>query len=186
MNKPIREEELMRASATEPLMKPAQHFVPNAENSRLFRDALGKFGTGVTIITASGSQGPIGMTANSFASVSLDPALVLWSAARSSGRFEAFADAKHYAIHVLCDEQASTAMDFAKNANAFSSTSWHMGDNNVPLIEGALARFECEQHAVHDGGDHAIIVGRVQRATITEGEGLLFSSGKFGRFTEGM
>lgn len=163
----------------EPLLKGER---PSAENSRDYRDALGRFGTGVTIITATTENGPIGMTANSFSSVSLTPALVLWSLGKSAGRFEPFSNAHHYAIHVLFEDQQDMAMQFARQGDCFDQYGWNVGDNGVPLIDNTLARFECAQHSVHDAGDHIIIVGEVQRFYCETGAPLLYANGGFGSF----
>ncbi|QUS35674.1 flavin reductase family protein [Falsirhodobacter algicola] len=157
-------------------------FQPDAADTRRLRDALGRFATGVTVVTIAGPDGPMGMTANSFASVSLDPPLVLWSPARSSGRFEHFAKAKHYAIHVLSAEQVALCPAFSRGGSAFGGLDVTMNEQGVPLLDGALARFECEQHATHEGGDHLIVVGRVTKVTLREGEPLLFAGGKLGQF----
>ncbi len=157
-------------------------FVPSAENSREFRNALGRFGTGVTIVTTSDGENPLGITVNSFASVSLDPALVLWSPAKASYRFEKFESASHYAIHVLDHSQADLATQFARDAHSFEHCSWRWSDSGVPLIDNTIARFECERLSSHDGGDHAIVVGRVVRAANFDGEPLMFVGGQYGRF----
>jgi len=161
-----------------------QSFTPGPETARAFRDALGQFTTGVTIVTCEGETGPVGITANSFASVSLDPPLVLWSPARASRRFPAFEAANNYAIHVLAACQSHVCGAFARDGAAFDAVDWSRNDRGVPLIDGCLARFECTRQAVHDGGDHLIIVGRVDRAAIGPGEPLLFSKGAYGRFTD--
>ena len=101
--------------------------VPSQENHRAFRNALGQFGTGVTVITAHDNHSPIGMTVNSFASVSLDPALVLWSIANKSERRDAFYNAGFFAVHVLAEDQADLALNFAKNPTAFEDCEWHFG-----------------------------------------------------------
>ncbi len=154
-------------------------------NQREYRDALGRFGTGVTIITAATDQGLIGMTANSFASVSLDPALVLWSIDRRSGRYEPFRNALHYSVHVLCEEQQGLALQFAQDGNAFGHCDWRFDDHGVPLIAGALARFDCVQAACHEAGDHVIIVGQVSNFVYEEGKPLIFAKGEFGNFQSG-
>ncbi|NNE87662.1 MAG: flavin reductase family protein [Silicimonas sp.] len=159
-------------------------FRPDAGDARAFRDALGTFPTGVTIVTCQSEKGPLGITANSFSSVSLDPPLVLWSPARASRRFAAFEAAQHFAIHVLAENQQHFCTTFASEGGNFSDLDWHTNDDGVPLINGCLTRFECERHAIHDGGDHAIIVGRVRAATVKDGSSLVFSGGAFGRFQE--
>ena len=160
-------------------------FEPNAETSRQLRDAFGRFATGVTVVTAQSANGPIGITVNSFASVSLDPALVLWSPAKETRRYQPFVDASHYAIHVLADNQADICGAFAKDAFALNSIEHILNDENVPLIPGCLARFECKQVNIFDGGDHSIILGEVQRAEMREGDALAFFAGKFGKFAQG-
>lgn len=158
--------------------------VPSADNKRLYRDALGKFATGVTVVTARTKQGPVGMTANSFASVSLEPPLVLWSVDKSSGRYEIFRDAKHFAIHILREDQSELALDFAKNADAFSNCEWRDNEHGVPLLRHSLTRFECSLETTYDGGDHTIIIGRVTGFSKQDGNSLVFASGKFGAFSE--
>lgn len=161
----------------------AQNTIANVDTAREYRDALGKFGTGVTLITTQTDRGPIGITVNSFASVSLNPALVLWSVAKESGRYAAFRDASHFAIHILADNQMELAMTFVKNANTFEQPDWDISQDNIPLAKAALARFECVNETAHDAGDHSILVGRVLRFSQRQGQPLLFSAGKFGTFT---
>lgn len=158
-----------------------QSFTPTADTARDFRAALGRFATGVTVVTA---PGPVGITVNSFASVSLDPPLVLWSPALASRRFKAFEGAERYAIHVLGKHQHAIGHGFVRDGAAFEELDWHLSDHGVPLIDDCLARFECRRHAIHEGGDHAIIVGEVERCTLGAGEPLIFSSGAYGRFDE--
>jgi flavin reductase (DIM6/NTAB) family NADH-FMN oxidoreductase RutF len=157
--------------------------VPDAANARLFRDALGRFATGVTVVTIAGPDGPMGFTANSFASLSLDPALVLWSPAKASQRYPFFAAAKHYAIHVLGQHHADVPARFSRGGQGFDGLQWQPNAEGVPTLSGALARFDCAQHATHDGGDHLIIVGQVLRLALEEGEPLVFAKGRFGGFT---
>lgn len=159
-------------------------FTPGPENARAFRDALGRFATGVTVVTCHSEHGPLGITANSFASLSLDPPLVLWSPARASRRFDAFASARHYAIHILSTRQHDLCQRFAKEGHDFDGLVWNAGANDVPLFDDCLARFECTRHAVHEGGDHAIIVGRVTSVSMTDGNPLLFSGGRYGGFAD--
>jgi flavin reductase (DIM6/NTAB) family NADH-FMN oxidoreductase RutF len=157
-------------------------FTPGPETQRHFRDALGRFATGITIVTTGDAGRPLGITANSFASVSIDPPLVLWSPARASRRFAAFEAAEHFAIHIVGAHQRALAHDFVRNARAFEGFAWEPDANGTPLIGGCLARFDCTRHAVHDGGDHAIIVGHVHSATVGEGEPLIFTGGEWGLF----
>lgn len=157
--------------------------IPTAENARLFRDALGRFATGVTLVTIAGPDGPMGFTANSFSSLSLDPALVLWSPAKSSQRYPHFAAARHYAIHVLGQTHADWPARFSRSGPGFDGLDWQPNAEGVPVLPGTIARFDCAQHATHDGGDHLIIVGQVLRLALEDGEPLVFAKGRFGRFT---
>lgn len=158
-------------------------FAPGEDTARLFRDALGRFATGVTVVTCQSELGPLGITANSFASLSLDPPLVLWSPAKSSRRYQAFVEAERFAIHVLGDTQKDVCMNFTKQGDDFSTLDWSLGAFDVPLIEGCLARFECTRHAIHDGGDHSLIIGRVETLELREGSPLIFAKGAFGTLT---
>lgn len=158
-------------------------FEPSAETARAFRDALGRFATGVAVITCNSERGPLGITANSFASVSLDPALVLWSPAKTSKRFDAFTTAENFAIHIMSNEQSDICGGFTKDGGAFEGYDWHACAKGVPLISHCLSRFECQREAVHDAGDHAIVVGRVTRVSTQVGTPLMFYSGQYGGFT---
>lgn len=162
--------------------------VPDARNTRQFRAALGRFATGVTVVTAREANGgpPVGITVNSFASVSLTPPLVLWSAARASLRHAHFTEAPAFAIHVLRDDQTDLADRFTRNGAGFDGLEYTLNDQGVPLLEHALARFECTSETRHEGGDHTIIIGRVSRfETFSEGEPLVFAHGQYGRFLPG-
>jgi len=159
-------------------------FRPDESDPKTFRNALGKFATGVTIVTCNSELGPLGMTANSFSSVSIDPPLVLWSPARASQRCAAFEAAENFAIHVLAESQINYCKVFAKEGDNFDGVQWYKSDAGVPLIENCLARFECKQHAIHVGGDHLIIVGKVITASVRDGSPLVFSKGELGQFTK--
>lgn len=154
-------------------------------NSQALRRAFGRFGTGVTVITTQFDTGPLGMTANSFSSVSLDPPLVLWSAALRSKRHDAFATAERYCIHVIGADQRDLALHFATQGHDFSGFDWTPGPTGAPTLAGCLATLHCRRHAVHAAGDHSIIVGEVTHAADSEGSGagLLFDKGRFGIFT---
>lgn len=157
-------------------------FIPEADNHRAYRNALGSFTTGVTVVTAMTADGPIGMTVNSFASVSLDPPLVLWSPAKSSSRYGAFTGARHFAIHVLSADQDHLSAAFTRGGSGFDGIDVRFNDEGVPVLPGTLARFECVEQAQHDAGDHTIIIGKVLRVAHRQGEPLCFSGGRFGRF----
>lgn len=155
---------------------------PGPGTERDFRNALGTFATGVTVITTKSDIGHVGITANSFASVSLDPALVLWSVAKGSLRHDAFAQKVPYVIHVMGRDQDHIATGFAREADAFDGVTFEENPEGVRVIDGCLAVFECTTEALHDAGDHTIVVGRVQRFAANPGDPLLFAQGKYGRF----
>ncbi|MCK8778827.1 flavin reductase family protein [Rhizobium sp. NTR19] len=157
-------------------------FVPDTSTAKHYRNALGTFTTGVAVVTVKTPNGPIGMTVNSFTSVSLDPPLVLWSPAKSSSRYAAFMAADHFAIHVLSAEQDLISTRFTRGGLGFDDLPWQENSEGVPVIQGTLARFECALANRHDAGDHTLILGRVLRAAHREGEPLCFSRGTFGRF----
>lgn len=158
-------------------------FDPAKADPRDFRDALGRFGTGVTVITCNTATGPLGITANSFSSVSLDPPLVLWSPAKRSSRYPFYMAAPHFAVHVLGEEQAALCEAFSRAGDAFDKFDWSRNDHGVPLIDGCLSRFECRAISAHDAGDHSIVVGHVDRVTTRKGAPLMFFCGSFGRFS---
>jgi flavin reductase (DIM6/NTAB) family NADH-FMN oxidoreductase RutF len=166
------------------LTDPALPFRPE-DDPRAFRTALGRFATGVTVVTAMGPDGPTGFTANSFAAVSLDPPLVLWSPARASSRFPVYEAATEFAIHVLSDDQGDLSTRFHRGGAGFVGLDHEMTAEGVPVIPGTLARFDCARHAVHDGGDHLVILGRVRRAVAGNGAPLVFALGQFGVFQSG-
>ncbi|WP_300527454.1 flavin reductase family protein [Maricaulis sp.] len=128
--------------------------------SRAFRDALGRYPTGVTLVTTFRGGVAMGMTVNSFASVSLDPMLVLWSVDKASERYEIFRDATDYAINVLAHDQSDWASLCAQNPDLKANHVAWSGEA-APLISNAVARFTCRRHAVYSGGDHDIIVGEI-------------------------
>lgn len=156
-----------------------QDLLPGPETLRDFRHALGRFATGVTVITTQTENGPVGFTANSFASVSLDPALVLWSAARASARFPIFAAAKTYSIHILGEDDAALAARFIRGGAGFDGLATTRSAGGSPVIPQTLARFDCHQHSLHDGGDHLIIIGRVTHFSMRHGAPLVFSQGTY-------
>ena len=160
-------------------------FVPDPANHRPLREALGRFATGVCVVTTMATDGPMGFTANSFASLSLDPPLVLWSPAKSSMRYPMFAGARHFAIHVLGVAQQDVMHRFVRGGAGFADLAQEVTPEGIPAITGALARFDCVQHATHDGGDHLIVVGRVLRVAVGAGEPLVFSAGRYGGFAAG-
>ena len=151
-------------------------------DGRELRNALGRFATGVCVITAVDNNGnALGMTANSFSSVSLDPPLVLWNLQNGSDVYDAFASPGCYAINVLSAEQLELSNQYArKGDHLLSPEHYRIGRNGAPILRNALVSFECELYASHEGGDHLIIVGRVLDVSARpDGDPLLFFSGAY-------
>jgi flavin reductase (DIM6/NTAB) family NADH-FMN oxidoreductase RutF/DNA-binding MarR family transcriptional regulator len=151
------------------------------DDQRAFRRALGQFATGVAIMTARSGDKLAGVTANSFTSVSLDPPLVLWALELKAQSLPVFREAGHFAVNVLAADQVALSTRFARSSpDKFRAAEWTEGRSGAPLIAGAAAQFECVREAEHQGGDHLIIVGRVERFTRFEREVLLFAHGRYG------
>ncbi|MFK7871052.1 MAG: flavin reductase family protein [Roseobacter sp.] len=161
-------------------------FTPDATRQQDLRAAFGEFATGVTIVTTLQGDKLVGMTANSFSSVSLEPPLVMWCPAKSSSRHTAFAAASHFAVHVLAADQEALALAFARRADAFDTVETTQTPQGVPLMPGCLARFECRTHALHPAGDHSIILGEVERVTTRPAAPLLFYQSAFRAFDKGL
>ena len=144
--------------------------------------ALGMFATGVTIVTARSAQGVLlGLTANSFNSVSLEPPLVLWSLSQAAASLAAFRTGSHYAINVLAADQKALAERFAvRGADRWKDVGFSEGSGGAPLLHGAAATFECFNRSRYEEGDHVIFVGEVERCTHQPGASpLLFHGGRF-------
>jgi flavin reductase (DIM6/NTAB) family NADH-FMN oxidoreductase RutF len=159
-----------------------QHAVPPNFSSAEFRLALGMFATGVTIVTARAPDGSlVGLTANSFNSVSLSPPLVLWSLARTAGSLAAFSAGSHYAINILGADQQDLARQFADRlGDRYAGVAFSTGAGGAPLLEGAAATFECFNRSRYEEGDHVIFVGEVERCNHRVGASpLLFHGGRF-------
>lgn len=143
-----------------------------------FRQALGQFPTGVTIVTAQGPDRPVGMTANSFSSVSLDPPLVLWSVAKAAPSYAAFVEAEAFAIHFLGAHHHELALRFARRgADKFADIPFAVGLTGAPVLDGVAPVIECRTWARYDGGDHMILVGEVLQLQAQTQDPLLFHSG---------
>ena len=152
-------------------------------DSRSFRNALGSFATGVTVVTALNAQRqPIGLTVNSFNTVSLEPPLVLWSLSRQSHSCEAFRLASHYAVNILALDQEDISQRFAvvPPEERFAGVSWQPGRSGVPILDGCCAWFEVRNDVQHVGGDHLIFVGQVMAFDrVAERPPLVFHSGSY-------
>jgi len=162
---------------------PENSFIPDTDNQRQLRDALGRFGTGVTIVTAPGTNGPAAITVNSFSSVSLDPPLVLWCIERNSSRYEHFANADEYSIHVLGATQEHLCMEVARDPLSLHGADLRTNRYGVPVLDDCQARFDCTSEASHVAGDHVILVARVRCVhTSDENTPLAFYRGITGTF----
>ncbi len=152
-----------------------------------FRQALGQFATGITVVTARSDGGAlVGLTVNSFNAVSLDPPLVLWSLGLRSASMDVLRSCTHYAINVLGAEHQALAKQFAtKDIDRFAGVDWYSGTYDLPLIKGAVASFTCYNRSRYAEGDHVIFVGEVERCSHREGAApLVYHASQF--FTGGL
>ena len=152
---------------------------------KAFRAALGSFATGVTVITTRAADGtPVGLTANSFNSVSLDPPMVLWSLAKKAQSLPVFMEAGHWAVHILAAEQEDLSNRFARSgADKFAGLQTDTSAHGVPLLQGCLARFECATSFRYEGGDHVILVGEVISFERAPRAPLVFHAGRYAHAT---
>ena len=147
-----------------------------------FRQLLGRFATGVTVLTARGGDGrPVGMTASSVASVSLDPPLLLVAVAHANDMHDALVGAAHFALNILAEDQEALARRFAEvEANRFDGVGFREGRHGVPLIDGVLAHIECTKQSAVPGGDHTVFFGLVTGGEVSERRPLLYYRGGYG------
>lgn len=153
---------------------------------RAFRNALGSFATGVAIVTTRDASGEaVGLTVNSFNSVSLNPPLVLWSLANNALSLPAFRDAEHWAVHILASDQEALSTRFAtRGENKFSGLDVDTGVGGIPLLQGCAARFQCRTASRYQGGDHLIFIGEVQAFDHSENPPLVFHGGRYAHATQ--
>ncbi|MXW61941.1 MAG: flavin reductase family protein [Acidimicrobiaceae bacterium] len=149
-----------------------------------FRRVLGHFPTGVTVVTAPTGEGPVGMAIGSFASVSLDPPLVMFCPGKESSTWARMSGTDRFCVNVLGDDQADVCGVFAsKSEDKFAGIEWSTRATGSPVLSGSIAWIDCEVHAIHDGGDHHIVVGLVKALSTENDTGpLLFFRGGYGRF----
>jgi flavin reductase (DIM6/NTAB) family NADH-FMN oxidoreductase RutF/pimeloyl-ACP methyl ester carboxylesterase len=153
-------------------------------DARTLRDAMGCFATGITVVTTTGGDGqPIGMTANSFTSLSLDPPLLLVCIATRSANATIFRNAENFGVNLLQTSQQRASIRFASPVeDRFDTIAWRSGESGAPLLKGSLVSLECRRHAIHEGGDHFILVGDVIRAEFEpRRDPLLYFRGKYRR-----
>ncbi|MFF1920466.1 flavin reductase [Streptomyces sp. NPDC058221] len=162
------------------VQEPIEAGDPRAE-PRAFRRCLGQFATGVTVITTAHGDTPVGMAVNSFAAVSLDPPLILWSVRRESRSLPAFLETARFAVNVLSADQVEVSQAFGSgHPERFSLAPWSAGTHSgAPLLDDAVAHLECRLEAVHEGGDHLILVGHVEQYARFDGSPLLFAQGTY-------
>jgi 3-hydroxy-9,10-secoandrosta-1,3,5(10)-triene-9,17-dione monooxygenase reductase component len=165
-------------------MKDKASIDPSAPASTIdrkeFRSALGAFATGVTIVTTCHEGLDVGLTANSFNSVSLDPPMVLWSLGKTSLSLPHFAAASHFGVHILSDEQEALSVRFAtRGADKFGGLEFQRGHHDLPLLTGCVARFQCRKLFEYEGGDHVIFVGEVIAFDHVSKRPLLFHGGRY-------
>jgi len=150
-------------------------------DSKAFRRALGNFATGVTIMTAKNAGGQkVGVTANSFNSVSLDPPLILWSIDKRSSSYEVFAEASHFAVNILSADQIEISNKFARSKDdKYANVDFELGAGQAPILKECSAVFECERFNIVEGGDHWIIIGRVVNFQDNGRSPLLYHQGAY-------
>ncbi len=161
---------LLEAATTETLVSPLR-----------LREALGRFATGVTIITCLDSDiGRVGLTASSFNALSLEPPLVLWSLRRESAQMPAFARAEHFVVNVLAEDQLPLSRRFAsRRDDKFDEGDWLPGEGGAPVLAGCAAVFECETFSRQDAGDHVLFIGHVLALAQTALPPLVYHAGHY-------
>ncbi len=153
-----------------------------AVNPDAFKAALGRWASGITVVTAQGPDGPVGLTASAFSSLSLHPPLVLVCIGQASSHHDHLVGAPGFGVHILGAAQEDLSNTFAFNrSDRFDGLEVEEGPLGIPLLPGTLARLACEHHAVTDGGDHSILVGRVIGATVADGDPLAWWQGGYRR-----
>jgi len=145
-------------------------------NQTLFKEVMGNYPTGVTVVTTTDKDGnPVGLTVNSFASVSLDPLLVLWSIDHKVTTLDSFKNGEGFAVHILAGNQQELCRNFAsKNVDRFSTCKWELSEHNLPIIEGAFAVLQCKTFKTVEAGDHTILIGEVVDIQIEQREPMLY------------
>nr|WP_241481529.1 flavin reductase family protein [Mesobacillus campisalis] len=155
-------------------------------NETLFKEVMGNYPTGVTVVTTTDENGvPLGLTVNSFASVSIDPLLVLWSIDKRVTSYEPFVNSGKFAVHVLAGDQSDTCMLFAtKGTDRFASCEWKMSEHDLPIVSGAAGVMQCKTFKTVDAGDHTILIGEVIDIQNHEKEPLLYHKRNFGKIPD--
>ena len=146
-----------------------------------FRHALGKFASGVTVVTTKAADGHLhGLTVSAFCSVSLNPPLILVSIQKTTGSYHAFEESKAFVVNILSDSQAHVSNHFASHLeDKFSGMDYEMGIDGIPVLKDCLVNLECRLANAYDGGDHTIYVGEIEKAHIADGEPLAYFHGSY-------
>ena len=162
-------------------MKQTQRFLAEEADKKQLRGLLGQFATGVTVVTTTGQDGrKVGMTANSFTSVSLEPPLILWNIAKTATNLDDFRECEHFAINILNEQQEQTSNHFAKSAtDKFNSVEQVEDVLGIPVLSDALATLVCKNYEWVEAGDHYIILGQIEHCSMNNGKPLLFHNGKY-------
>ncbi|MBZ0128479.1 MAG: flavin reductase family protein [Rhodobacteraceae bacterium] len=152
------------------------------DKSMALRRAFGKFATGVAVVTTTdGNDAPVGLTINSFTSVSLEPPLVLWSLVTRSPNLEVFRNASHFAINILASDQRAISDCFANpSEDRFAGIDWFRGLAGLPVIRNTIATFECRRTMIVEAGDHVVFFGAVEDCEQCDLEPLVFFAGQYG------
>jgi flavin reductase (DIM6/NTAB) family NADH-FMN oxidoreductase RutF len=158
-------------------MTPDAADVTPARRDRMLRDVLGRYATGVTVITTTVRGMPVGLTVNSFTSLSLDPPLVLWCLHQESATGAAFITASHFAVNILAAGQSDLAIRFASPGDRFRDTAVHTGQHGLPLLDHTVATIICRRSQVLPGGDHVMLFGAILDYLASAGQPLLFLDG---------
>lgn len=152
------------------------------QDLRTYRDVLGTFTTGIAVVTTRVSARSVGMTINSFSSVSLKPPLILWSIDKQASHFDEFCSARHFAVHILAEDQRDLSERFTqKGDEKFSGMKWTLDNLELPVINDCLARLQCRLFQSYEAGDHYILLGEVLQYEVTDGAPLVFARGSYCR-----
>jgi 3-hydroxy-9,10-secoandrosta-1,3,5(10)-triene-9,17-dione monooxygenase reductase component len=171
------------SEATEDLLGDGPDQGPGTIDTGRFREVLGHFATGVTVVTALEDGEPVGFTCQAFTSLSIEPPLVALAPAKSSTSWPRIAGAGAFCVNILAENQEALCRDFAvSGGDKFKGIGWRPGASGAPVLDGALAWVECAFVRAHDAGDHELVIGRVVDLGVGAGRPLLYYRGGFGRF----
>lgn len=156
------------------------------DRASIFKEVMGNYPTGVTVCTTTDEHGnPLGLTVNSFASVSIDPLLILWSIDKGVSSYEPFVKAGRFAVNILAEDQGDICLLFAtKGTDRFNNCEWTMSQNKLPIIAGTAGVMECETYQTIDAGDHTIFIGKVVGIKNNNKQPLMYHKRKFGSIPE--